>query len=151
MKASFICFFQNHFPIFRRLETYRASAEKKNLPSSDCCYQQTGPALFCQNHPPSSFSPHQAIIATKQTWVIFFSADALLHHLALKNSFLKPKNFLLRYGLLYCKAKHVTKNIDEKTFPFSRKNQSHNGRKSHLSKLGILILSCHIFTLLNTG
>ena len=29
-----------------------------------CWYQQTGPAQFSQNHPPSSLSPHQAIIAT---------------------------------------------------------------------------------------
>ena len=28
-----------------------------------CWYQQTGPAQFGQNHPPSSFSPHQATIA----------------------------------------------------------------------------------------
>ena len=32
--------------------------------SQNCWYQQTGPAQFGQNHPPSSFSPNQAIIAT---------------------------------------------------------------------------------------
>ena len=51
---------------------------KKNYPALFCCYHQTRPAQFGQNHPPSSFSPHQAIIATKQSWVIFFSANAPL-------------------------------------------------------------------------
>ena len=50
--------------------------QKKIYPALICWYQQTGPAQFGQNHPPSSFSPHQAITATNQSWVDFFSADA---------------------------------------------------------------------------
>ena len=42
---------------------------KKKYPALFCCYLQTGPAQFGQNHPPSSFSPQQAITATKQSWV----------------------------------------------------------------------------------
>ena len=53
-------------------ETNGASAEKKHYPALICWYQQTGPAKFGQNHPPSSFSPHQAITATNQSWVYFF-------------------------------------------------------------------------------
>ena len=64
---------------------------KKNYPALFCCYLQTGPAQFGQNHPPSSFSPHQAIIATKQSWVIFFSADAPFPPLIL---FIPPKMFI---------------------------------------------------------
>ena len=60
---------------------YNRIYAQKNYPALFSCYQQTGPAQFGQNHPPSSFSPHQAIIATKQSWVDFFSANAPLEAL----------------------------------------------------------------------
>ena len=57
---------------FYRLLSNGASAEIFFYPALFCCYLQTGPAQFGQNHPPSSFSPHQATVATKQSWVNFF-------------------------------------------------------------------------------
>ena len=57
---------------------------KKIYPALIYWYQQTGPAQFGQNHPPSSFSPHQVITATNQSWVDFFSADAPLTDASLR-------------------------------------------------------------------
>ena len=74
---------------------YNRIYAQKNYPALFSCYQQTGPAQFGQNHPPSSFSPHQAILATKQSWVDFFSADApFLVVVLFFLSFLSPPKLL---------------------------------------------------------
>ena len=76
----FFCHPSQMFSGFQWQNTKQKSAEKikmghrqkKIYPALICWYQQTGPAQFGQNHPPSSFSPHQAITATNQSWVDFF-------------------------------------------------------------------------------
>ena len=45
-------------------EVYRRLKKSLLWTGQNCWYQPTGPAQSAQNHPPSSFSPHQAIIAT---------------------------------------------------------------------------------------